>query len=309
MGNQETRQKFTVPYAANRVWSVMNEHKATLIIAQTLHNTGISSAINACLTSLSDRKLRKHPSSAMLKSRKYYLDNQKRINELLHIFADEKSKMVWGGVIAYRADRKPLKKELISPIQEQYFAPDIIHVQKGEVFADCGAFSGDTIRLFIKNAARDNVSLYKIVALEPDKTNQSLLRSGFGDNGKVVIVDKGVSDHDAVLYFKTSGGQSHITQDESEATCQISVARMDDIPICKDVTWIKMDIEGSEFAALHGAEETIRRNHPKLTICLYHSDEDMLRIPEYIHELVPEYKLYVRQYRNNGTETVLYAVI
>ena len=61
--------------------------------------------------------------------------------------------------------------------------------------------------------------------------------------------------------------------------------------------------------ALKGARNVIQRNHPKLTICIYHSDEDMLRIAEYIHDLVPEYKLFVRCHRGDGTETVLYAVI
>lgn len=220
-----------------------------------------------------------------------------------------KSQSWYGGVIDYRANRTPLKKELLSPRPEQYFDPELVHVQNGEVFVDCGAYSGDTIKYFIKNAKKNGVSLYKVVALEPDKTSRKWLESGFGSNKQVVIVDKGCSDHSAVLYFKTSGSASRIVQDAAEATSQIVVERIDDIPACRNATWIKMDIEGAEFAALQGAEETIRRNHPKLTICLYHSDEDMLRIPEYIHELVPEYRLYVRQYRSNGTETVLYAVI
>lgn len=70
-----------------------------------------------------------------------------------------------------------------------------------------------------------------------------------------------------------------------------------------------MDIEGSELPALEGAKQTILRNKPKLAISIYHSDEDMLRIVEYIHELVPEYKLYIRAHTMGIAETVLYAVI
>ena len=84
---------------------------------------------------------------------------------------------------------------------------------------------------------------------------------------------------------------------------------MDAVPECQNATWIKMDIEGAELNALRGAKGIIRRNHPKLTICIYHSDEDMIRIAEYIHELVPEYKLYVRNHTGRQTEIVLYAVI
>lgn len=70
-----------------------------------------------------------------------------------------------------------------------------------------------------------------------------------------------------------------------------------------------MDIEGAEMDALFVAQETIWRNHPKLAICIYHSDEDMIQIIEYVHSLVPEYKLFVRHHTRGRCETVLYAVM
>ena len=63
-----------------------------------------------------------------------------------------------------------------------------------------------------------------------------------------------------------------------------------------------MDIEGSEFAALKGCAETIR----KLTICVYHKPEDIFEIPEYILSLNPDYKMWLRHYTNLVNETVLY---
>lgn len=69
-----------------------------------------------------------------------------------------------------------------------------------------------------------------------------------------------------------------------------------------------MDIEGAESSALKGSEEIIKRNHPKLAICLYHSNADMIDIPEYVHNLVPEYSLFVSTHTMGIAETVLYAV-
>ena len=43
-------------------------------------------------------------------------------------------------------------------------------------------------------------------------------------------------------------------------------------------------------------------------ICIYHTNEDRIRLIEYIHELVPEYKLYVRRHSKGGHETVVYAI-
>jgi hypothetical protein len=72
-----------------------------------------------------------------------------------------------------------------------------------------------------------------------------------------------------------------------------------------------MDIEGAELNALKGAEKTIIKDKPKLAICIYHSNEDMIQIAEYIHNLIPAYKIYIRQYRlyPSAAETVLYAVM
>ncbi len=88
----------------------------------------------------------------------------------------------------------------------------------------------------------------------------------------------------------------------------IEVTSIDKVLQGKEATFIKMDIEGSELAALQGAKETIQKYRPKLAISLYHKPEDMLEIPNYILNIVPDYKLYLRHYATNLWETVLYAI-
>ena len=82
-----------------------------------------------------------------------------------------------------------------------------------------------------------------------------------------------------------------------------------DEEVKEPVSYMKMDIEGSELRALHGAERQIRENHPKLAVCVYHKNEDILDIWNYLRELVPEYRFYLRHHTVVGTETVLYAVL
>jgi len=73
-------------------------------------------------------------------------------------------------------------------------------------------------------------------------------------------------------------------------------------------TFIKMDIEGSELEALKGAQNQIKVNKPKLAICVYHKETDLITIPQFILSLNPDYKLYLRHYGNFSTELVLYAL-
>jgi len=74
------------------------------------------------------------------------------------------------------------------------------------------------------------------------------------------------------------------------------------------VTYIKMDIEGAELNALKGAANTIKKNKPRLAICVYHKPEDILEIPVFLSELVPSYQFYLRHHSQYYIETVLYAV-
>lgn len=88
-----------------------------------------------------------------------------------------------------------------------------------------------------------------------------------------------------------------------------SSTRIDDV-VHEKVTFIKMDVEGSELKALHGAKKSIKKHLPRLAISIYHKPEDIVEIPEYILSLHNGYQFYIRHHvpwLNN--ETVLYAVL
>lgn len=79
------------------------------------------------------------------------------------------------------------------------------------------------------------------------------------------------------------------------------------------ITFIKMDIEGSEFNALKGATKTIKRCNPKLAISGYHRKDDLIQIPQFIKSIQLDdsniqYKFYLRQYTRFNCDFVLYAI-
>lgn len=71
---------------------------------------------------------------------------------------------------------------------------------------------------------------------------------------------------------------------------------------------MNLDIEGAEYPALCGAIEVIKRDRPILAISIYHSAEDLYRIPEYLMSELRSYKYYIRHHALISCETVLYAI-
>ena len=76
----------------------------------------------------------------------------------------------------------------------------------------------------------------------------------------------------------------------------------------KKVDLIKMDIEGAELPALKGGIETIRKDRPQLVISIYHSLDDLIEIPLYLHENLDNYIFKLGHYSHNSLESVLYAI-
>jgi hypothetical protein len=98
---------------------------------------------------------------------------------------------------------------------------------------------------------------------------------------------------------------------EREREQELSVVQADSIDHLLadwDVTFIKMDVEGSELRALHGAEHTIISKRPRLAICVYHKPEDLITIPQYIRSLLPEARFYLRSHTYGIVDKVLYVI-
>jgi hypothetical protein len=74
------------------------------------------------------------------------------------------------------------------------------------------------------------------------------------------------------------------------------------------ISFIKLDVEGAEMAALQGGRESIHRFKPKLAISLYHKPNDLFEIILHIKREFPFYTCYVDHYTIHTEETVLYCL-
>ncbi|HBB66694.1 MAG TPA: hypothetical protein DCZ93_05225 [Elusimicrobia bacterium] len=189
--------------------------------------------------------------------------------------------------------------------KDQYFPEGIIELSRGEVFVDGGAYTGDTLLTFMRKA---NGQYGKYYAFEPEPGNAAALSAKVGKRGfrDVSVIGKGLWHKAEVLRFAAAQGT---TGSAISATGGTSIEADTVDNLAPDATYIKMDVEGAELEALRGAAGTIKRNRPKLAVCLYHKPGDLLEIPLYLKSLVPEYRLFLRQHQPVSCELVLYAVI
>lgn len=195
--------------------------------------------------------------------------------------------------------------KILGHCDNQYF--DLLKHKTGkrEIFVDGGCYDGSSTYDFVKWC---NGEYDKIYAFEPDpklldNCEKNIKSWGF-DN--ITIVNKGLYSYEGELRFFSNGTAGKI-QDDGDIV--VPVIDIDTLVNGNPVTFIKMDIEGSELKALQGTEQTIKKHKPTLAICVYHKKEDIIQIPNYILSIVPEYKLYLRHYSNHTEETVLYATV
>lgn len=224
-------------------------------------------------------------------------------NKVLPLLSDEKSKTIFLNRIEFYKTGK-LESLTKIPVDDiEYFDSSYYPMSDSEIYIDCGAYTGDTVEAFI-----DTVKNYrKIYAFEPDIKNFKELNKRVEKlkcHENIHIFPFAIGENDGKLRFASEATLgSHISED---GNIEVSVKKLDDI-ITGEVSFIKMDIEGSELAALKGAKSIIKKYKPKLAICIYHKCEDLFEIPVFLHELLPEYKIVIRQHKYDLYDTVLYA--
>jgi hypothetical protein len=121
----------------------------------------------------------------------------------------------------------------------------------------------------------------------------------------VSVHNKGLWSAPATLPFAVWHGTS-ASAVSGEGEVSVEADTID--RLAPGATFIKLDVEGAELEALKGAAGTMRRNRPKLAVCVYHKPGDLFEIPLFIKSLAPEYRFYLRQHQPVACETVLYAV-
>jgi len=270
---------------------------------------------------------------------------QSRLSEVALIYdglADEKSRFVYLNILKtwmiFAGSR-----HIWSMLGEgaQYWALPEFRRLPGGVFADVGAYVGDTVEAFVINNL--NSGFKKIYAFEPVaetfailtrnverlmadyelpagsieclKLNLGLRPDSPGVETDIVSARHPVIFDGLVRVWPT--GESRLLLDDrlfdsgvlpmAPSADQTKMYELDEFFQNRELDLIKMDTEGCEMNILRSGAGIISARKLKLAISIYHRFEDLFNIPLYLKQLVPDYKIAVRHHNPvTSEETILY---
>ena len=215
---------------------------------------------------------------------------------LYNRLADYRSRCVLYGILAHWITYNPrLIKKIQEPLFADYFDLDIMPLHDQEVIVDLGMYIGDTVVAY-RNVCKTHKKWY---CYEVDARNIPIAQKNLRGIPNVEIRQKAVCDHDGYVYMSLHADSSSNIVGKGEV--RVPAVTLDE-DIKEPVTLIKMDIEGSEQAALRGSIQHIKNEKPKLAICTYHGNYDIWQIPRLIDSIRGDYKFYMRY---NGTDCAI----
>lgn len=218
------------------------------------------------------------------------------------LLCDENSRYILRKLVSFRLDYDIEHLDGFTWREDvQYFEDFLMLQADGERFIDIGGYNGYTSVEFIRRCPRyDSIHVF-----EPEPSNYENCRKTLSGYKNIHIHNIGLSRSKGALRLDVQGSASRVSEN---GAVRIDVDALDAV-LGDDVpTFIKMDIEGEEIAAIEGARRIIQTHHPRLAISIYHKPGDFWRIPKTILSMRADYSIYVRHYTECIYETVMFFI-
>lgn len=223
----------------------------------------------------------------------YYQEHLSQLEQTLDILSDEESCRVMNEYVRTYTQKDVYKLRQL-PCRYKYFydfedggAKSLYRHDKAGVWLNCGAYEGDTVFYYFAAGLESD----EVLAIEGDKEIVGTLR-------------RNVERLPEELQKKVRIENLFIDKDTD----------FDKLLAGKKLTLLNADIEGAELDLLNAMEKVIQKDRPVIAVCMYHKKEDLIVIPQYLTDIVDDYKFYLRKYgahygnENRNKELVLYAV-
>jgi FkbM family methyltransferase len=233
------------------------------------------------------------------------LEQAAAVRRAFGLLADDRSRLEFVAQLRWRLffdfDALP------DPVGEPIYFPDLVKLHDEEVYVDCGAYDGDTIKDFL---IRTESRFRGVVAFEPDPISLGRLKEMIdglpeGVRGRIRVVPAAAGAQKGVIRFAATG---ELGSAKGGGDLEVALTTLDEAFAADAPTFIKMDIEAAEPEALRGARNLIRCHAPVLAICAYHQQDHLWTLPNLIGDLNPEYRVFLRPHIQQVEDLVCYAV-
>ena len=238
------------------------------------------------------------------------LRQRDEVKRAFEVWEDGASRAEYVSQVRFRLDAD--FDGLSHPVEHpQYFPPDLFAWRADEWIVDGGAYDGDTIRTLSRVHGNRFAHL---LAVEPDPANFAKLAAVVDAlpedvRARVDCRQIALASDPRTLYLDATGTAASTTSaDASSGAVAVKAETIDNLVGPHRPTFIKLDIEGFEIDALHGARETIRRHAPILAVCVYHLQDHLWKIPLLLRAWRDDYAFFLRPHNEEGWDLVCYAV-
>lgn len=213
--------------------------------------------------------------------------------EVRSLLADEHSRLLFDDAVAFRlTGEKRYLSRTTKPVED---IANLLGNANIQTMVDGGAFKGDSAAIY----ATALPSLRVIHAAEADARTFRHLSAYAEQENRCQVVPHHCAlwDTDGELSYTSSASRGSGSAGQNHRAKVVTVPSLTIDTLCRDmdVELIKLDVEGAEAAALRGAMETLERCRPAMAVSLYHRTEDLWQLPLWLHQKLPEKKLYLRR--------------
>ena len=178
-----------------------------------------------------------------------------------------------------------------------FFPEKAIRYLAGGNFVDAGACYGDSSLIFSRFYRPA-----KIYAFEPSEKNrrimQKMLNQYLVSEQCYNISPYGLGEKPEQLFFCNQESPSFgISTEKDKAGITVQIIPLDKYIAenkLSNIRLIKADLEGMGLAMLKGAEQTIRKNRPVLSLSIYHNREELLDIYRTLRSWDLNYEFTIR---------------
>lgn len=199
---------------------------------------------------------------------------------------------------------------------EQYAERDLgVFVREGDVVIDGGGCWGDSAHYFAEKAGAAG----KVFSFEFLPSNLAIFRRNVelnpGHAARIDVVEKALwKDSDTRFSVIEAGPATRVKPLGDDGGVEpdalvVEGTSLDDFSTGRGlkIDFVKLDIEGAEPLVLEGARGLLKRDRPRLAVCVYHDPEHYVSLAEYIDGLGLGYRFSLRHFTDCSWETVLFA--